>query len=867
MSEVNFSLCVFSGRSLGCSLISWCDVEFPQASLQAPTLNSVAHELDSFDNRRFPDRCQQLVCKLRGCQDRLLRIVEEMLCELFPEEHMRAPRDYRVKFPDDVLHDSFPGQLWFAAECLAAGSSIVDRDFESDAIRPLAKALSRHIDDMREILKSQSLKNPAVYPEKSAREYELQLELVVLFSETLLRAKARGYITDEQIETCDPTIMFSLPDWQLFAPFRALFKKIRLLLNGLNEDELSTLEIKLSSSSGGDELNDDDDDDDDDVELYSDFIRKRKDCKEDPDQRCGPSAPENVATTSNNIIHRLFVCIAGIADQWQSTYPSDLRTVLKMVFHPEEEEEENSSIYEEVGRVATTGGNEEETGVDVAAEPKFGVPWVPDEECDGCSMCEMKFSFIVDDIIVVVVGKYSAAVARPTRFHFPLWVTRKLCAYVIVVSTSSWPASTIPCQLELYPTVVKVPPPPPAAALYNQVIQLQLLVILISSNIFFPNFFCSVYVTDRKMPFCVTLAYFFSKLILFKFPIIEIVVFRYKFICGILNFETFAGFESAFISGSHDLLGKWNPSAGLPMVKDTIEENKWYIQIMLPVGEKIQYRFFSAISEPRTSLANPRHFITHYEGSSHPREIFLSDESETRIILCEFGEFEKQAFENSGWLTCQNEVLLTIDASMVRFMHPQKLHHVHLKVGAFRTMSSYDPQFSVEENTYDDFQESCWPSWYSHFKSHDCAFKENRNEMLSITPRDIWIFKAQFFTTDESIFKVEFFSISDEEGDSPVVEQIGTAIVLTSALQNYRGSIKLPICDVKNKVVGSFVAELLIIKPITDIKQTLECGFTEVKKKHNRTMNIGHRGVGQSCAKPCTLPENTIASFKAATLV
>ncbi|KRX83800.1 putative glycerophosphocholine phosphodiesterase GPCPD1 -like protein T05H10.7, partial [Trichinella sp. T6] len=330
--------------------------------------------------------------------------------------------------------------------------------------------------------------------------------------------------------------------------------------------------------------------------------------------------------------------------------------------------------------------------------------------------------------------------------------------------------------------------------------------------------------------------------------------------------SSFAGFESAFISGSHDLLGKWNPSAGLPMVKDTIEENKWYIQIMLPVGEKIQYRFFSAISDPRTSPANPRHFITHYEGSLQPREIFLSDESETRIILCKFGEFEKQAFENSGWLTCQNEVLLTIDASMVRFMHPQKLHHVHLKVGAFRTMSSYEPQFSVEENPYDDFQESCWPSWYSHFKSHDCAFKENRNEMLSITPRDIWIFKAQFFTTDESIFKVEFFSISDEEGDSPVVEQIGTAIVLTSALQNYRGSIKLPICDVKNKVVGSFVAELLIIKPITDIKQTLERGFTEVKKQHNRTMNIGHRGVGQSCAKPCTLPENTIASFKAATL-
>ncbi|KRX94914.1 Lateral signaling target protein 2 -like protein [Trichinella pseudospiralis] len=356
-------------------------------------LNSVAHELDSFDNRRFPDRCQQLVLSLihisLGKSKNALLI--SLLVENVNTAHIR-----------DVFDHLFA-------------------EFELNYVSTMV-------------------------PVKSAREYELQLELVVLFSETLLRAKARGYITDEQIETCDPTIMFSLPrlaivcglaiypdgpldlnravesTCEMLQPFRALFKKIRVLLNGLNEEELSTLEIKLSSFSGGDELNVGDDDED--VELYSDFIRKRKECKEkstkasvNADQCCSStsSAPENdVATTSStttttnnessattdwrqayrspkDIIHRLFVCIAGIADQWQSTYPSDLRTVLKMVFHPEEE---NSFIFEEVGRVASTGGNEEETGVDVAAEPKFGVPWVPDEECDGCSLCEMKFSFI-----------------------------------------------------------------------------------------------------------------------------------------------------------------------------------------------------------------------------------------------------------------------------------------------------------------------------------------------------------------------------------------------------------------------------------------------------------------------------------------
>lgn len=42
--------------------------------------------------------------------------LDEMLQENFPSQSDRAPRDYRVKFPDDILHDSLPGQLWFGAE-------------------------------------------------------------------------------------------------------------------------------------------------------------------------------------------------------------------------------------------------------------------------------------------------------------------------------------------------------------------------------------------------------------------------------------------------------------------------------------------------------------------------------------------------------------------------------------------------------------------------------------------------------------------------------------------------------------------------------------------------------------------------------
>lgn len=37
-----------------------------------------------------------------------------MMDEVIPNE--RASRDFRVKFPDDVMQENLAGQLWFGAE-------------------------------------------------------------------------------------------------------------------------------------------------------------------------------------------------------------------------------------------------------------------------------------------------------------------------------------------------------------------------------------------------------------------------------------------------------------------------------------------------------------------------------------------------------------------------------------------------------------------------------------------------------------------------------------------------------------------------------------------------------------------------------
>uniref|UniRef100_A0A146MEV2 Lateral signaling target protein 2 homolog n=1 Tax=Lygus hesperus TaxID=30085 RepID=A0A146MEV2_LYGHE len=264
-------------------------------------LNLVAAELDSFDGRKDPERCTTLVNHLRQCQDKVLNICNRIMDELIPND--RADRDFRVKFPDDVMQDNLAGQLWFGAECLAAGSSIMNRETESGQMRPLAKALTKSLETVRSLLREAALRShnsfpndlqterlieslklfdrlladfelayvSAMVPVKTVQEYELQQCVIVLFSETLHRALLTGLLTQEMVDQYDPALMFTIPRLaivtglliyphgplslspsypmsEMFRPFKALLTKIRELLWTLTEEELIMLERMLCSS-------------------------------------------------------------------------------------------------------------------------------------------------------------------------------------------------------------------------------------------------------------------------------------------------------------------------------------------------------------------------------------------------------------------------------------------------------------------------------------------------------------------------------------------------------------------------------------------------------------------------------------------
>ncbi|EFX86696.1 hypothetical protein DAPPUDRAFT_312971 [Daphnia pulex] len=257
-------------------------------------LNAVATELDSFDGRKDPERCASLVYQLRQCQDKVLTICSQLMDEVMPID--RACRDFRSKFPDDVLQENLAGQLWFGAECLAAGSSILNRETESAVMRPLAKALAKSLETVREQLREQCLRNSMEFPDKlreslclfdrlfaefelsyvsamvpvkTALEYNHQQDIIVLFSETLQRALSLGLLSQDLVDACDPALMFTIPRLaivcgllvlpdgplnlqrqlsELFRPFRNLLCKIRDLLWTLTSQELQLLEKALCST-------------------------------------------------------------------------------------------------------------------------------------------------------------------------------------------------------------------------------------------------------------------------------------------------------------------------------------------------------------------------------------------------------------------------------------------------------------------------------------------------------------------------------------------------------------------------------------------------------------------------------------------
>lgn len=268
-------------------------------------LKAISTELDSFDGKKDPVRCNLLVNQLRTAQDKVISLLFQLMDECNCE---RASRDYRMKFPDEILlsegSESLNGQIWFGAECLSAGSNILNHNKESTMLRPMAKTLTQHLDSLRNDLRDLVIDGGGaarinhtlikkmvtfdhifatfeyeyvrtMLPIRTVAEIEKLQEVAVLFSETLIDCVKRGLIKQDDIDEFQPIVMIAIPRLaivrgllyknenpiytrhksqmcSLFQPFHGPLHSIRKLLRGLTANELLKLERMLANdqSSG-----------------------------------------------------------------------------------------------------------------------------------------------------------------------------------------------------------------------------------------------------------------------------------------------------------------------------------------------------------------------------------------------------------------------------------------------------------------------------------------------------------------------------------------------------------------------------------------------------------------------------------------
>ncbi|KAM5171341.1 lateral signaling target protein 2 homolog [Mantella aurantiaca] len=472
-------------------------------------VNAIVHELQCLDVQKDPQNYLVLLSQLHNSQDRMLTLLEHILEQCVPTK--RRQRDYHLKFPDDIVNNTMTTHLLFAAELIVGGTYVEVEEADGVLLRPLAQKLLRSLEDLRRILREQSLEDPGIYPEAAhealieydnlCAEFELrymslvvsaktpeeiyeQQEIAVLFCETVSRALRQGYLTQEMIDDCEPELMISIPRLaiisglliypdgplnlqkrpeemcELFSPFYGLLRKIRELLCILTEKELHSLERALCSASSEDpsvhlspclpppvdsnSLHADSRTQHPETDTPTAQSTTDIESPKETSQSCNTamcdadfSSQKNMSIDSeanstnqdiklakpleilrnmhirytlrksrlqdvrsryrsdSDMLHRLFVCIAGVADQLQTNFASDLRVILKTVFEAvsSRQQEDTERTAEDASRLpdcSVCQNLEQQT----SRAPLVTPAWIPDSASTQCMSCCAPFTLL-----------------------------------------------------------------------------------------------------------------------------------------------------------------------------------------------------------------------------------------------------------------------------------------------------------------------------------------------------------------------------------------------------------------------------------------------------------------------------------------
>uniref|UniRef100_A0A0K0F5F9 Glycerophosphocholine phosphodiesterase GPCPD1 (inferred by orthology to a human protein) n=1 Tax=Strongyloides venezuelensis TaxID=75913 RepID=A0A0K0F5F9_STRVS len=349
-------------------------------------------------------------------------------------------------------------------------------------------------------------------------------------------------------------------------------------------------------------------------------------------------------------------------------------------------------------------------------------------------------------------------------------------------------------------------------------------------------------------------------------------------------------YEKVFVTGSATDLGIWDPKGALELTPCSENNEVWKGTIATSL-KKVEFRYFIGYYLERNCDDNTEEektlIISQWESFFKPRAVMLQVESNMRNGVCrekvndEFGFHAGRSRISHGWLhdKYHNEILLRIGGNPLKFFKGNKVVEDTFRIKVtpldVRYKSYGEESDDDGENSQDNSNiKSCSvPS----FSETDVAPLSKENPIYKRQHEygekfkkgvDYFMFRTQSVSVEYLGFCIEIFvERTNKESGLLYYSKKCTAFAFPSSLPDTSGKTQLPLMSKNAEPIGKIEIDYLVVKPLQAESLihslTMEKTFIRHWKKRS-TVEVGHRGMGDSYTKHTAARENTIHSLNSA---
>ncbi|KAL3097060.1 hypothetical protein niasHS_002776 [Heterodera schachtii] len=335
--------------------------------------------------------------------------------------------------------------------------------------------------------------------------------------------------------------------------------------------------------------------------------------------------------------------------------------------------------------------------------------------------------------------------------------------------------------------------------------------------------------------------------------------------------------QFVFVTGSHEHLGNWETGKALKL--DKRENGRWVGLVNLG-ADVLKFRYFIGYYLQSEEDKGPVLAVSKWETHSTPRCVMPPVEASTAGICRAnlrdiFGFSGGREFFSDGWVLTDemHQILMTVSGEALKFYKQKHIREEYrLKMVPFDLRRNRNDASNAEDDeeptvaAMDELPPLTHPALPSHSPTEIASLSLDAPKF-----RDQEEFgepfhnKVDYFMFRTQSVAVEFLSFRLEVYLAKSDKLVALGYALPSTLHDTFGRTSVPLLTKLGVPVGKVYFSYLFIRPLRlpHPNPTMHNCYAKHWKKRS-TLEVGHRGMGNSYTKCAVARENTLHSLSSA---